>query len=469
MVVRRRLSAPVMINLELTSGCNVKCRYCYNFWREENAGNDSRMTLSQMQTLVDMLTREGVFHVVLTGGEPFLNFEVLEFGLTSLHQAGISTSVNSNLMLADATKMERLRKTGLDHVLTSLNSYDAEVSDDVTGRKGAHEKTLRGIRHAIDAGIRVSANMIVSESNRDDVYRTAELCSRLGVQRIFGTRLVPSVNVRNPREWEFNLEKEAARHVLDELIRAKDDFGIAVGSLISYPLCLLQDLEKYADFVGRGCPAQRGNRMVVNADGNAHACTHESTSYGNVFELGISRVFQRMYRWHDGSHIHNGCKECPYVGICRSGCRSAALAYNKSMNGRDPLSEGPASIHTPFRFDLPQQLLAGIDPREPFIVPETIRFREEDGFFVVNIRWANTINVRTEIAKFLRQRKEENRPFTMTDFSERGTHKELLYLLAKEAVLPMDTGMRNRIEKRVKAGCSIDPEDLPEIMDAGCQ
>ena len=31
-------SAPTVINLEMTEACNVKCRHCYNPWREEHAG-----------------------------------------------------------------------------------------------------------------------------------------------------------------------------------------------------------------------------------------------------------------------------------------------------------------------------------------------------------------------------------------------------------------------------------------------
>lgn len=457
----RRLSAPVMINLELTSGCNLNCRYCYNFWREDGGGRIERMSRERMRRLVDMIVADGVFHVVLTGGEPFLNFEVLVEALALLHEAGISTSVNSNLTLADERKVGRLREVGLDHVLTSLHSADPEVSDAVAGRQGAHAQTVRGIRQARAAGLRVSANMIVSDRNQDHVLPTARLCADLGVQRIFGTRLVPSVNVEDPAGWEFHLGRKAARRVLDDLIEARDELGIAVGTLISYPLCLLGDLDRYADFVGRGCPAQRGNRMVINADGEAHACTHESHSYGNVFDEGISGVFRRMHAWHDGSYINGGCSACAYVGVCRSGCRMAAQAYTKAMDGPDPLSGRPEDIRTPYRMTPAAKASPPIDPQETFRVPDSIRFRREDGFWVVNIRWANTINVREDLGRMLRRFQKENRPFTRAAFDQVGGDPELLSLLAKEVVLPGGPGRRNVIDQKAKAGCSIDPEELP--------
>ena len=51
-----------------------------------------------------------VFHVVLTGGEPFMNFDVLEYALEEFSAAGISTSVNSNLMLATLKKSFKVKK-----------------------------------------------------------------------------------------------------------------------------------------------------------------------------------------------------------------------------------------------------------------------------------------------------------------------------------------------------------------------
>jgi len=65
-----------------------------------------------------MMKEEKVFHVVLTGGEPFMNFDVLVYALEKFSAAGISTSINSNLMLATPEKVLKLRNTGLDHVLT---------------------------------------------------------------------------------------------------------------------------------------------------------------------------------------------------------------------------------------------------------------------------------------------------------------------------------------------------------------
>ena len=133
----RILSAPGMINLELTSGCNIKCRHCYNFWRDDSQGIIDKISKEQVDKIVEMVKEDGVFHVILTGGEPFITFDTLEYSLKKFDEAGVSTSLNSNLMLATSENVRRLKAVGLDHVLTSLNSSLPEVNDYMAHRKGS--------------------------------------------------------------------------------------------------------------------------------------------------------------------------------------------------------------------------------------------------------------------------------------------------------------------------------------------
>jgi radical SAM protein with 4Fe4S-binding SPASM domain len=459
------LSAPIMINLELTSGCNIKCRHCYNFWREDAANIGDKLSIDKIKQMANMMVKEKVFHVVLSGGEPLLVFEHLEESLKIFRDKGISTSLNSNLISATKEKCERLFQAGLDHVLTSLNSYQAEVNDYMANHPGALKKIIQGIKNAINSGLRVSVNMIISEKNRSDIYETAKLCAELGVQKIFATRLVPSVRVEQPSDTDLKLDIDEAKKGLDDLLKSQNDFGIAIGSLISYPLCLLGDLEKYSDFVGRGCPAQRGNRMVINADGESHACTHEEKSYGNIFDIGIKPAFQKMKSWHDGSYLYEKCHSCEYVNICSSGCRSAAHSYFKSLSAKDPLFCGRSEIIKDFKLDYPEEMIEWVKNQEKFIVPKTIRFREEKDFYTVNIRWANAYSLQTELAKFLMVKQVEGKGFTFKDLPGEDKKNAMLNLAFKEAIIPQDIQMQKQLSSNVKKGCSIDPEDLIRFIN----
>ncbi len=459
---RKPLSAPIMINLEMTAGCNIQCRHCYNFWREDPTSTKDRISIEQMDRLIDMIIEAGVYHVVLTGGEPMMNYKVYMHALKRCQAAGISTSTNSNLMLATPEKAAEMAAAGLDHVLTSIVSHDAAVNDHLMNKAGSLEIVKRGIRNVRAAGIRVSVNMIIAQSNLGHIYETGRLCKELDVQNLFATRLVPSVNVDDPEETIFHLGIEDARRALDDLYRVKEDFGLQVGSLISYPLCFLGDLPKYVELVGRGCPAQSGNRMVLNADGASHACTHEVHGYGNVFEEGIKPVFRRMQAWHDGSYRYPGCEGCPYLEICGSGCRMAAHAYSGGqMGAKDPLFVGFDQITKPFEITLPEAVMQALNDGLTVTVPERIRFREENGYYTLNVRWANAFSLPSELALFLQDRQAKKLAFGVKDLPGEAPREDLISLLFKDAVEPTDAELRKTLADRPRVGASINPFDLP--------
>ena len=48
---KKYFSAPTTVNLELTELCNVKCRHCYNPWRDETMGEISLSEIKQLMSI----------------------------------------------------------------------------------------------------------------------------------------------------------------------------------------------------------------------------------------------------------------------------------------------------------------------------------------------------------------------------------------------------------------------------------
>lgn len=448
-------SAPTSVNLELTEACNIKCRHCYNFWRQGDLGRIS-MTKEAVNQLIDMLVDAKVFHAILTGGEPFVRFDLLEFAAKKLIENNISISCNSNLMLATEDKIKRLRDVGLDHILTSLNSYDPATNDAMVCSPGAFEKIIAGIKTCIRNGIRISVNMIVSERNKHQVYQTGYLAHDLGCQMIFGTRIVPCVNLKKVSGTEFDLKKEDALNTLAQLVRVKQDTGIMIGTLVSYPLCLLGDLEKYQDFVGRGCPSQSGHRMSINATGESHPCVHEEESHGNVFKIGIREAYKNMRSWHNKSYYAKECIGCNYIEVCKTGCRMAAHSYFGRYDAPDNLMVGKNAIVKPYKIVQDPKIYEEIDRGLKFVAPKRLRFRKENGFYLLNIRWANVITVPSDVANFLMTKQASGEEFTINDFGI--DKKELLArLYFKDAV---ESPYAFYKDSTKKVGLSVNPLDI---------
>lgn len=455
--MKRTFSAPTVVNLELTEVCNVKCTHCYNFWRDESIGQNS-LDVDRFDKIIDRVVEAGVFHVVLTGGEPMAKFPLLLHGFKRLKEKNISFSCNSNLMLATEARCEQLSEIGLDHILTSLPSYDPPTNDLIMGKPGSFDKIMRGIENARKHNIRVSVNMVVNKATHKDVYKTAKLVAAKGCQKLFVTRMVPPTYTHDKVDLSQMPTHEETRIALDQAIKARDDFGIMVGSLVSYPLCFLGDLEKYSDFVGRGCPGQSGHIMSINATGDTHSCAHEAVGYGNVFEKPIGEIYKNpeMAKWRTDYH-YEGCAGCDYIDVCESGCRMTSLGINGKHAGKDPLYLGPHVFEKHINLVEDPHVKSSIVKGMSFYVPKRIRFRKEKDFYLINARWANTMPVEEDIGKFLIKYQKSGKSFKYEDFG-----KEQLDLLANLLFKDfLESDDIDKLDDRSLRGLSINLDALP--------
>ena len=87
--------------------------------------------------------------------------------------------------------------------------------------------------------------------------------------------------------------------------------------------------------------------------------------------------------------------------MCESGCQMIASAVTAKTASKDPLYVGPNNVKKHFNLIPNNEIFRAIDNLEEFKVRDTLRFREEKDFYLVNIRWGNTISVSKELGEFL--------------------------------------------------------------------
>ncbi|MEF2232215.1 MAG: radical SAM protein [Pseudodesulfovibrio sp.] len=433
------IKSPTCVSIELTTACNQKCRHCYNFWRHSSEP-DSVIDIAAADRLIDDVIENGVFQVILTGGECLLNGRVLEHFMRRLSENGVAFTMNSNLLSATPEKMRRFADYGLPHVLTSLNCCRPEINDMMVSRRNAFGRIVAGIEATVAAGIRVSSNMIVTQRNKDHVYETGSFLHGLGVTNFFTTRMVPSHCADAEMEKELQLTpEEQKRLILDESVRVKEDTGINIGSLIQYPVCFLQDVFKYRDYVGRGCQAGK-KLLTINANGDTHACVHESRKYGNALTDGIRACWENMQMWRDDSLLPVVCRECAWLPKCEGGCRT----YTRNLADMDLLAPGPEGLPSPEALD---SEFLDLVPEKTFLAPGRLRWRAEDGFYLVSVRGASVHTVDLEVARFLMQRQREATPFTLEDFP--GSAAALASMLEKWIVETTDGSTREPVSGHI--------------------
>lgn len=113
---------PTNFQLEITENCNHRCFYCYNSFREKPLRDDLNI-----KEIAQKAVESGVFHGVITGGEPLLRKDKLLDVASVFEREHVSFSLNSNMTLADKQILEGLKKFGLTNILVSLMSYDPKL------------------------------------------------------------------------------------------------------------------------------------------------------------------------------------------------------------------------------------------------------------------------------------------------------------------------------------------------------
>lgn len=245
--------------------CNIKCVNCYI---DSSPTNDALVYITADEVsyyLKQLITRNWqVREIGFTGGEPFMNPEMIEMARRSL-AAGYEVLILTNAMLPMMRKHMRYGLTELNTAypgkLTlriSLDHFNEEQHDTERG-KGAFQKTLAGMNWLSDAGIRMAV------AGRT-IWGDTDSASRTGYSALFAEHGY-DIDAQNPAATVLFPE-------LDETVEVPEITTSCWGILNKDPSSLM-------------CAS---SRMVVKRKGANKpavlACT--LLAYAPEFELGTS-------------------------------------------------------------------------------------------------------------------------------------------------------------------------------------
>lgn len=133
---------PTFVALEVSDRCCLKCQHC-DIWK--GSGKQETMSVGQLRKLLLELHQWlGSFDLNLTGGEPFLNKDIISL-IEFASGLGIRTHTNSNGFLIDKPLAKKIALSGLNTLSLSLDSLRPEVHNFTRGSKQAFEKVTKAV------------------------------------------------------------------------------------------------------------------------------------------------------------------------------------------------------------------------------------------------------------------------------------------------------------------------------------
>ncbi|MBU2034553.1 MAG: radical SAM protein [Candidatus Omnitrophica bacterium] len=174
-----RAGLPWVINLLVTSRCNLRCEMC-SFDASKFCLEAEELSADQITDFISYASKKK-FNIFLSGGEPFLREDIFTI-MESIKKRALTFGICTNGTLLNEKKLELLCKNSPEFIIFSLLG-DKEVHDSITGVPGSFEtlvaniKVLVSMRHKI----KIFINCPITQHNIHQLPEIAAIADKLKI------------------------------------------------------------------------------------------------------------------------------------------------------------------------------------------------------------------------------------------------------------------------------------------------
>jgi MoaA/NifB/PqqE/SkfB family radical SAM enzyme len=173
---------------ELNLGCNYDCEHCYLGLK-----TFSGLDWEQRARLLHTMHNAGVLWLQLTGGEPLID-KLFTETYTLAYDLGMMLHISSNA--------SRLHHQPILDLLTIRRPYRITVSvygateasyDGLVRRRGAFKLFERGMAAALEAGLPMRLNIVLTKTNAHEETAMIAMAERWGLEYLVYSNLSPTI------------------------------------------------------------------------------------------------------------------------------------------------------------------------------------------------------------------------------------------------------------------------------------
>jgi len=345
------MRTPRHVDVEITSRCNLRCRYCYYFDNPSVTYQD--LKTDEWLKFFDELAQCAVMDVTIQGGEPFIRKD-LAILLDRIVRNRMRFAILSNGTLIDDDIATYIADTGrCDYVQVSIDGSRPETHDACRG-KGSFARAIEGIRTLQRYSVPVTARVTIHRQNVYDLENiTRLLLDDLGLKG-FGTNSAGYFGSCRRNADDVLLtrqEREVAMKTLDRL--ARQDNGRISAS--AGPLSEARTWRRMEKARRVGAPSfPKGGRLTacgcaeqkiaVRTDGMIIPCSMlPHIELGQINNDSLEEVWQHsqgLNRIRQRSSIELAsfqfCADCPYVPYCTGNCPGLAYTLTGEVDHPSP-------------------------------------------------------------------------------------------------------------------------------------
>ncbi len=189
------------LRLSLTDRCNLRCRYCMPVGGKKELQllqHEDLLSYEELYRIVQVAVGMGMNKLRLTGGEPLVRKNVMEFikKLASIENLEEIRLTTNGVLLAE--KAKGLFAVGIRKLNISLDTMQPERFTDITG-VDMFQQVWQGIEVAEKTGFDIKLNVVAMKGVNDDEFVDF---AKLATERPFQVRFIEFMPVGDESAWD---------------------------------------------------------------------------------------------------------------------------------------------------------------------------------------------------------------------------------------------------------------------------
>ena len=321
------------LSLMVSSGCNMRCRYCFNDGGTAPCDSNEVMNLEVAKTAVDFLvlnSTQTTLGIDFFGGEPLFNItlirEIVAYCTEKYSNVKWLFSMITNGTLITDDIVEFFVKYHF-HIVVSYDGLlqDYQRKSAVEGRKN-RELVRESVRKLVAVLPKkdISIRCILTHTMVPYIKEIVAEAKELGVRVLFGPVTLQQGNPMNMTDDDYDIYLRDVEYLFAQYENWEDVVGITsvpfiVGTLI-------KGAQRYYS-CGVGI-----DQVGVSSTGNIYPCHRfigvDGMEMGNIYD-GINHEIYSQYA-HRYVDNMNGCDTCWAKYFCGGGCAHESMTYEDS-------------------------------------------------------------------------------------------------------------------------------------------
>jgi uncharacterized protein len=328
----------------LSEQCNLACKYC--FLGNNNMEKRKHFSLKNMSMktakkalwfFIRQLEKNDMAvnpFIIFYGGEPLINFEVLDFiagqinelRLTKSCLKNINVSVVTNGLLLDEKKLKRLKALNVNTSI-SIDGCTEEANALRVDRAGnpTFLNVLKILDMAKDNDIDIGLSVTINEETIKNKSGLLELISKYNIKGFGFNIIMPEGTFKIGNDYN----EKATQFIIDMFVELRKT-GVYEDRIMR-KIKTFQNSYSVSHPHFSDCGATSGGQIVVASDGSigiCHGCLWDKKYFvSSVDDNSFNAKTNPVYiEWSHLSPLNKEeCQDCVALGICGGGCPIDAM------------------------------------------------------------------------------------------------------------------------------------------------